>query len=85
MAKLKEHIRFEDGMDDSMLSFYFDAATRYVNKKIGTTQDYLVIMVATVMNDNRSSSEDLAQALSALEPIFGLEVLTSASQTESTN
>lgn len=86
LAKLKEHIRFEDGMDDSMLSFYIDAATRYVTKKLGTTQDYLVIMVATVMNDNRSSSADLAEALSALEPIFGLEVLTSeSSQTESTN
>lgn len=86
LAKLKEHIRFEDGMDDSMLSFYITAATRYVTKKIGYIEEYLVIMVATVMNDNRSSSEDLAEALSALEPIFGLEVLTSeSSQTESTN
>lgn len=86
LAQLKQHIRFEDGMDDSMLSFYITAAERYVTKKLGVTQDYLVIMVATVMNDNRSSSEDLAEALAALEPIFGLEVLTNeSSQTESTN
>ncbi|KRN31631.1 phage head-tail connector protein [Liquorilactobacillus mali] len=86
LTQLKEHIRWEDGMDESMLSFYLKSAEKYVTKKIGYTEEYLVIMVATLMNDNRSSSEDLTKALSALEPIFSLEVLTNGtSQTEPTN
>ena len=76
LTKIKEHIRLEDGMDDSMLSFYLDSARRYVLKKIGYTQEYLEIMVATVMFEHRLSSEELGKALQALEPIFGLEVLT---------
>lgn len=74
--KLKDHIRFEDGMDESLLPFYIESATRYVNKKVGKQTDYLIIMVATVMYDNRSSSDDLKAALEALEMIFALEVLT---------
>ena len=76
LTKIKEHIRLEDGMDDSMLSFYLGSAQRYVLKKIGYTQEYLEIMVATVMFEHRLSSEELGKALQALEPIFGLEVLT---------
>lgn len=76
-TKLKEHIHFEEGMDDSMLSFYYDSAKRYVIKKTGAEEEFLVLMVAAVMNDHRSASEDLKKALDALEPIFMLEVLTS--------
>ncbi|EOA3459079.1 phage gp6-like head-tail connector protein [Enterococcus hirae] len=76
LTKIKSHIRLEDGMDESMLSFYLEASKRYVLKKIGYSQEYLEIMVATVMFEHRLSSEDLAKALQALEPIFGLEVLT---------
>ena len=78
IEKIKSHIRWEDGMDDSMLSFYKAAADRYVVKKIGHSEDYLTIMVATVMYDNRSAGEDLTVALKALEPIFSLEVLSDA-------
>ena len=63
-------------MDESMLSFYLEASKRYVLKKIGYSQEYLEIMVATVMFEHRLSSEELGKALQALEPIFGLEVLT---------
>lgn len=76
LDNLKKHIRFEEGMDDSMLSFYADAAKRYVIKKIGYEQEYLVIMVTTIMFEHRLSSDDLKEALMALEPIFALEVLT---------
>lgn len=79
LDKLKQHIRLEDDMDTSLLPFYLESADRYVQKKLGHSSDYLQIMVATVMNDNRSSSEDLAAALDALEPVFYLEVLTSGS------
>jgi hypothetical protein len=76
LDNLKKHIRLEDGMDDSMLSLYLDSAKRYVLKKLGYSQEYLEIMVTSVMFEHRLSSEDLALALQALEPIFALEVLT---------
>lgn len=76
LDKIKEHIRLEEGMDTSMLSIYLDSAQRYVKKKLGYSQEYLEIMVTSVMFEYRLSSEDLLQALQALEPIFALEVLT---------
>lgn len=76
LDKIKEHIRLEEGMDKSMLSIYLDSAQRYVKKKLGYSQEYLEIMVTSVMFEYRLSSEDLLQALQALEPIFALEVLT---------
>lgn len=59
-----------------MLSFYADSAKRYVKRKIGYEQEYLEIMVATIMFEHRLSSTDLKEALLALEPIFAFEVLT---------
>ena len=76
LDQVKKHIRLEDNMDDSMLSFYIPAAERYVEKKTGDKQDYLVVMVATVMYEHRLSSNELAEALQSLEPVFALEVLT---------
>lgn len=76
IENLKKHIRLEEGMDDSMLSFYADSAKRYVKRKIGYEQEYLEIMVTTIMFEHRLSSTDLKEALLALEPIFALEVLT---------
>lgn len=76
LDKIKEHIRLEEGMDTSMLSIYLDSAQRYVKRKLGYSQEYLEIMVTSVMFEYRLSSEDLLQALQALEPIFALEVLT---------
>lgn len=83
LQKIKDHIHFEEGMDDSMLSFYSESAKRYVKKKTGTEQEYLVLMVASVMNDHRTSTEDLKKALEALEPIFALEVLTNDTDEQS--
>lgn len=78
--KLKNHIRFEEGMDDSLLPFYVESATNYVMKKVGEPVDYLIIMTATVMYDNRSAGDELSAALQALEPIFALEVLASGEE-----
>ncbi|WP_461213865.1 head-tail connector protein [Lacticaseibacillus sp. GG6-2] len=80
LDKLKAHIRLEEDMDPSMLPFYLTAADRYVIKKIGHSEEYLQVMVATVMYDNRSASDLLAAALESLEPIFYLEVLTNGNE-----
>lgn len=75
--KLKLHIQIEEGMDDSLLSFYLKNAKRYVKKTTGSSDEYLVIMVAALMYEYRVSEEDLQKALKAIEPLLVLEVLTS--------
>ena len=72
--KLKLHLQFEEGMDDSMLSFYIESAKDYVLTATGGQKDYLVIMVAGIMFDYRVSEKELGEALDALTPFIVQEV-----------
>ncbi len=72
--KLKKQIQFEEGMDDSMLSFYIENATDYVKKATGGNSNYLIIMIATIMFDYRVSEKEMGDALDAMTPFFVLEV-----------
>lgn len=72
--KLKSHIQFEEGMDDSMLSFYIDNAKDYVKKATGSEKEYLIIMIAGIMFDYRVSEKEMGDALDAMTPFFVLEV-----------
>lgn len=81
VVKLKSHIHFEEGMDDSMLSFYLTAAQKYVQKATGSQAEYLIIMVAGVMYEYRVSEKELEEALNALTPFFVLEVFSDAEET----
>ena len=70
LQKFKNHIHFEEGMDDSMLSFYLTTAERYVQRATGTTTEYLLLLVAGVMYEYRVSEELLEKALNALTPFI---------------
>ncbi|OEU40747.1 hypothetical protein AJ89_02320 [Lactococcus cremoris subsp. cremoris IBB477] len=70
LKKLKSHIHFEEGMDDSLLSFYIDNAKDYVTKATGKQSEYLIIMVAGIMWEYRVSEKELGEALDALTPFF---------------
>lgn len=70
ITKLKSHIHFEEGMDDSLLSFYIDNAKDYVRKATGKQSEYLIIMVAGIMWEYRVSEKELGEALDALTPFF---------------
>ena len=72
--KLKSHIQFEEGMDDSMLSFYIENAKDYVKKATGGEKEYLIIMIAGIMFDYRVSEKETGDALDAMTPFFVLEV-----------
>lgn len=72
--KLKSHIQFEEGMDDSMLSFYIENAKDYVKKATGGEKEYLIIMIAGIMFDYRVSEKEMVDALDAMTPFFVLEV-----------
>ncbi|PGC39815.1 head-tail connector protein [Bacillus pseudomycoides] len=72
--KLKSHIHWEEGMDDSMLSFYIEQGQRYVKKACGKEVEYLVIMCAGIFYEYRVAEKELEQALDALTPFFIQEV-----------
>lgn len=73
--KLKKHIQLEEGMDDSLFSFYIESGKRYVKLTTGSQEEYLIIMVSALMYEYRVSEEDLQKALKAIEPLLILEVL----------
>ena len=79
--KLKLHLQFEEGMDDSMLSFYIESAKDYVQTATGGQKEYLVIMVAGIMFDYRVAEKELGEALDALTPFFVQEVFNQDAET----
>ncbi|MFJ8529963.1 head-tail connector protein [Bacillus sp. NPDC094106] len=81
ISKFKEHIRWDEGMDDSMLSFYLKQGKNYVQKATGKQTEYLVIMCAGIFYEYRVAEKELEQALDALTPFFVQEVYSDAEET----
>lgn len=81
VEKLKSHIHWEEGMDDSMLSFYVDQAKTYVQNATGKQTEYLIIMVAGIFYEYRVAEKELGDALDALTPFFVQEVYSDADTT----
>lgn len=81
ITKLKSHIHWEEGMDDSMLSFYIEQGKSYVKKAIGKEVEYLVIMTAGIFYEYRVAEKELGQALDAMTPFFVQEVYSDAETT----
>lgn len=81
IEKLKSHIHWEEGMDDSMLSFYIRTATDYVRRATGSEKEYLIIMVAGIMYDYRVSDWQLKEALDAITPFIIQEVYDDGTET----
>ncbi|MED0936437.1 head-tail connector protein [Bacillus mobilis] len=74
IEKLKSHIHWEEGMDETMLSFYITQAKTYVKNATGKQTEYLIIMVAGIFYEYRVAEKELEQALDALTPFFVQEV-----------
>lgn len=72
--KLKSHLHWEEGMDESLLPLYFERARKYVNTAIGKEDEWLIIMVAGIFYEYRVSEKELGDALDALTPFFVQEV-----------
>lgn len=70
IEKLKSHIHWEEGMDDSMLSFYIEQGQRYVKKACGREVQYLVIMCAGIFHEYRVAEKELKEALDAITPFI---------------
>ncbi|PFY54894.1 hypothetical protein COL52_26660 [Bacillus toyonensis] len=80
--KFKEHIRWDEGMDDSMLSFYLNQGKNYVLNATGEQTEYLVIMCAGIFYEYRVSEKELIVALDAMTPFFVQEVFSDVEETE---
>lgn len=76
--KFKNHIQFEEGMDDSMLSFYIEMAKKYVETATGGQDEYLILMVASIGYEYRVSEEELGKALNAITPFMVQGVVNNA-------
>ena len=83
IKKLKNHIYWDEGMDESMLSFYLEQAKTYVKNATGKQTEYLIIMVAGIFYEYRVAEKELDEALNALTPFFVQEVFTDAEETDS--
>ncbi|MEK6459544.1 head-tail connector protein [Heyndrickxia faecalis] len=81
ITKLKSHLQWEEGMDDSMLSFYIQSATKYVQRATGGQSEYLVLLVAGIMYEYRVSEDELGKALDAITPFIVQEVFGDAETT----
>lgn len=74
IEKLKSHIHWEEGMDDSMLSFYLAAAQKYILNATGAQSEYLIVMVAGILYEYRVAEKELGDALNAMTPFILQEV-----------
>lgn len=80
--KFKAHIHFEEGMDDSMLSFYLDMAKDYVLTATGGQQEYLILMIAGIAFEYRVAEGELEDALNAVTPFIVQGVIRNAETTD---
>lgn len=81
IEKLKSHIHWEEGMDDTMLSFYITRAQKYVKKATGGQDEWLVIMIAGIFYEYRVSEKELGEALDAMTPFIIQEVFEEDAET----
>lgn len=76
--KFKAHIHFEEGMDETMLSFYLDMAKDYVLTATGGQQEYLILMIAGIAYEYRVAEGELDDALNAVTPFIVQGVIRNA-------
>ena len=80
--KFKSHIHFEEGMDDSLLSFYLNMAKDYVKTATGGQQENLILMVAGIAYEYRVSEDELDKAMNAMTPFIVQGAIQNAEETD---
>lgn len=78
--KFKEHIHFEEGMAESLLSFYLNMAQKYILTATGGQDEYLILMVATIAYEYRVAEDELSKALDAITPLIIQGVVNNAEE-----
>ena len=79
--KFKEHIHFEEGMAESLLSFYLNMAKKYIKTATGGQDEYLILLVATIAYEYRVPEDEMSKALDAITPLIIQGVINDAEET----
>lgn len=74
IEKLKSHIHWEEGMDDSMLSTYLEWGKRYSNIAVGRVVESIVIYAASIYYEYRAPDWQMKEAFDAITPFIVQEV-----------
>ncbi|KRK38986.1 hypothetical protein [Loigolactobacillus bifermentans] len=81
LSKFKQHIEYEEGMDDSMFDTYLKSARSLVKVATGWEPEQSVLMIAAMLNDWRVPDSDMQKALDAMTPILLAEGLADHDET----
>lgn len=82
IGQFKKHLHFEEGMDETMLSFYLGMAQKYVQTATGGQDEYLILLVASIAHDYRIPEEELDKAMAAITPFIIQGVINNAEETD---
>lgn len=66
----KAHIQFEEGMDDSMLSFYFEAGKKYAKKATGNAESDMSYYLGGIFWTYRTPESEMEGAFNAMTPLL---------------
>ncbi len=66
----KSHISFEEGMDDSMLSFYLSYGKEYAYNATGKEMSKVAYLTAAMFWEFRIPEDQMANAFNAMTPLF---------------
>lgn len=81
----KQHIQFEEGMDESMLEFYLAMGKKYAQRATGNENSSVAYYIASIFWLYKVPEQEMGNAFDALTPLILNEglVINDESNTES--
>jgi len=70
LEKFKKHIQFEDGMDDSMLSFYLDMGKKYAKRATDDENSSVAYYIGSIFWLYKVPESEMEGAFNALTPLI---------------
>lgn len=70
LTNFKSHIAWEEGMDDSMLSFYLAYGKKYAYRATDKTAIEVAMLVASVLWEWKVPEDGMDKAMAALTPLI---------------
>lgn len=66
----KEHIQFEDGMDETMLNFYLNMGKRYAKRATDNENSSVAYYIASIFWMYKVPEAEMESAFNALTPLI---------------
>lgn len=70
LDSFKQHIQFEEGMDDSMLSFYFNYGKKYAKRATDNENSEIAYYIAGIFWMYRVPEGEMENAFNAMTPLI---------------